>query len=181
MTQGSTVATRHGVSRSGRPYVIRCSTPSDCAAFVELLNDVAAERSWLIANPGNTSMLEETVALASILGTGGMSLTLDVDGVVVGRVVVQTGRPPLEDHVGDLAIIVAAPYRDDGMGRALVDAAVGWSRASGLARLALKVFPSNARAIAVYRAAGFSDEGVTRRAIRMPEGYRDLLVMSVLP
>ena len=180
MTPQADGARREGLSRSGRPYVIRLSTPADCADFAQLLNDVAAERDWLIAGPGDGSVLAETVGLAAILGTGGVSLTLEVAGVVAGRVLVQPGRPPYEQHAGELAIVIGAGYRDDGMGTALVEAAVEWGRQSGLARLALRVFTTNTRAIAVYTTVGFAEEGVLRRFIRMPDGYRDLMVMALL-
>jgi RimJ/RimL family protein N-acetyltransferase len=160
--------------------VIRTSTPGDCPALARLLNAVAAEGDVVIAQPGDGNSVGETVALAALLGSGGISLTLEVEDTVAGRVMVQRGALAHERHTGELAIAVGAAFRGEGMGRALVGAAVKWARAAGIERLALRVFPSNARAIRVYRGAGFVEEGVLRRAVSMPDGHRDLLVMSLL-
>jgi RimJ/RimL family protein N-acetyltransferase len=156
------------------------SEPGDCPAFAQLLNDVGAEGEWVIAGPGEGSVIGETVSLAALLGSGGMSLSLDVGGAVAGRVMVQRGHTTAEHHAGELAVVVARAYRNEGMGAALVDAAVDWCGTAGVTRIALRVFTTNLRAIAVYRAAGFTEEGVLRRAVRVAGGDRDLAVMSRL-
>ena len=48
-----------------------------------------------------------------------------------------------------------------------------------LAKLTLRVFPDNGRAIALYRALGFEDEGLVKGEVRMPSGDRDLLLMGL--
>jgi RimJ/RimL family protein N-acetyltransferase len=63
-----------------------------------------------------------------------------------------------------------------------VAATQAWVRERGLARLALSVFPDNARAIAVYTRAGFVREGLRRRQYRQADGtYRDELLMVWFP
>jgi RimJ/RimL family protein N-acetyltransferase len=49
----------------------------------------------------------------------------------------------------------------------------------GLAKLTLRVFPDNLRAIGLYRSLGFRDEGIVTGEVRMPSGDRDLLVMGL--
>jgi RimJ/RimL family protein N-acetyltransferase len=61
----------------------------------------------------------------------------------------------------------------------LMEMAIAWGRAVGLAKLSLQVFPDNARAIALYRSLGFADEGLARGEVRMPSGDRDLLLMAL--
>ena len=41
-----------------------------------------------------------------------------------------------------------------------MEMAIDWGRAVGLAKLSLRVFPDNGRAIALYRSLGFEDEGL---------------------
>jgi len=57
--------------------------------------------------------------------------------------------------------------------------AIDWSRAVGLAKLTLRVFPDNQPAIGLYRSLGFQDEGIATGEVRMPSGDRDLLVMGL--
>lgn len=50
----------------------------------------------------------------------------------------------------------------------------------GAHRLWLDVRSHNARAQALYRSEGFVQEGVLRDAVRAPQGYESLIVMSML-
>ena len=61
----------------------------------------------------------------------------------------------------------------------MMEMAIDWGRAVGLAKLTLRVFPDNERAIGLYRSLGFQDEGLVRGEVRMPSGDRDLLLMGL--
>ena len=101
---------------------------------------------------------------------------------IVGNALVMTDRDVSSRHVGVLSVTVANGWRDVGLGTALVAATQDWVRDRGLTRLALSVFPDNARAIAVYTRAGFVREGIRRRQFRQADGtYRDELLMAWFP
>ncbi len=51
---------------------------------------------------------------------------------------------------------------------------------SGYHRLELDVVASNKRAQHLYRSEGFVDEGRLRKAYKTPQGYEDLLLLSIL-
>jgi ribosomal protein S18 acetylase RimI-like enzyme len=56
-------------------------------------------------------------------------------------------------------MMVLDGHRGQGLGRALLDACVDWSRAAGAHKVALEVWPHNAAAIALYERVGFQYEG----------------------
>jgi len=100
----------------------------------------------------------------------------------VGNVLISVERNLVSDHIGTLSICVAHDWRDAGIGTALMRAAQDWARQRELAKVALGVFPDNARAIAVYEHVGFVREGLRRRQYRGPnETYRDELLMAWFP
>ena len=82
-------------------------------------------------------------------------------------------------HVGEIAILVGNAYRGAGLGRVLMEMAIEWGRAMGLAKLTLRVFPDNTRAIWLYRSLRFRDEGLVTGEVRMPSGDRDMLLMGL--
>ena len=63
----------------------------------------------------------------------------------------------------------------------LVQAAIDWAREQGLHKLCLEVFPHNTAAIALYRSAGFAEEGRRVNQYRRASGALwDSVVMGLV-
>jgi RimJ/RimL family protein N-acetyltransferase len=180
MTPLAPLLRRSGRTRSGRAFTIRPATADDAAALVALRDAVAAEGIWVAAEPGERTVLEESLALAGLLAHGGLGLVAEVEGGVAGQLTVHRRQGRYEGHRGDLSITVARDLREQGLGRALVETAIDWARAVRLGKLTLGVFPENTRAIALYRSVGFVEEGTLRRHIRVGADERNLLLMGLL-
>src|ERR1700722_4705597 len=179
MTAIRPVLHREGVTANGRQYVIRPSQGGDPPGLAALMDAVAAEGELIAAVPGEPDTIEQSARLVSIVLDGGLTLTLEVDGAPAGNVMVQRRAGSHYAHVGEIAILVSNAQRGAGLGRALMEMAIAWARAVGLAKLSLRVFPDNQRAIALYHSLGFEDEGRVRGEVRMPSGDRDMLLMGL--
>ena len=179
MSVRSALLRRQGSTRDGRELLLRPTRETDAPALVALLDAVAAEREFIAAVPGERSVAEEQLALAALLSEGGLSIVVEVETEIAGHLAVHRGVAPNEAHSGDVAIIVANQYRGRGVGRLLMETAIDWGRAVGLSRLHLGVFTSNERAISLYRAVGFVEDGVRSAHVKLPDGPRDLLLMSL--
>jgi ribosomal protein S18 acetylase RimI-like enzyme len=179
MTASRPMLRREGITPDGRPYVIRPSEDADAPGLAALIDAVAGEGELIAAVPGEPDTIEQSVRLVSIVLEGGLTLTLEVDGIPSGHVMVQRRAGRRYAHVGEIAILVSNAQRGAGFGRSLMAMAIDWSRAVGLAKLTLRVFPDNQRAIGLYRSLGFQDEGIATGEVRMPSGDRDLLVMGL--
>ena len=78
-----------------------------------------------------------------------------------------------------LGMAIHAPARGRGGGRALLSAAQEHARSSGAHKISLEVWIDNARAIALYAAAGFEVEGLRRDHYRRRDGrLRSTLLMA---
>jgi GNAT superfamily N-acetyltransferase len=98
---------------------------------------------------------------------------------LIGHVTIERDRHPVTRHVGSLAIAVAADERGHGVGRRLMERAIGWARDVGIEKLVLSVYPHNDAAIALYRSFGFVEEGRLARQSRKAYGYEDEILMAV--
>ncbi len=108
-------------------------------------------------------------------GPGGMWV-LDDEGRVVGQAGAHECGPPGVLSVG---MALLPPARGRGGGRALLEAIFVHARSRGAHKLELEVWPDNARAIALYVAAGFAVEGVRRDHYRRRDGtLRSTLLMG---
>jgi ribosomal protein S18 acetylase RimI-like enzyme len=179
MTATQSVLRREGVARNGHHYLIRPSTDGDAPGLAALIDTVAGEGELLAAVPGEPDTIEQSLRLVSIVLAGGLSLTLEVDGAPAGHVMVQRRAGNHYAHVGEIAIVVGNAERGVGLGRMLMETAIAWGRTVGLAKISLRVFPDNRRAISLYRSLGFEEEGLVKGEVRMPSGDRDMLLMGL--
>jgi RimJ/RimL family protein N-acetyltransferase len=99
----------------------------------------------------------------------------DDDGQVVSHLAVQETI----NRVLSVGLAVDAAARGRGGGRALLAAAQDHARASATHKISLEVWTDNARAIALYAAAGFEVEGLRRDHYRRRDGrLRSTLIMA---
>jgi RimJ/RimL family protein N-acetyltransferase len=100
-----------------------------------------------------------------------------IDGEIRGHLDLHGGRLPSEFHRAMLGMGIERPWRGRGHGRALLAAAVAWSRGAGLAWLDLGVFAHNRRARKLYAAVGFVEVGITRDRFRVDGAVVDDVAM----
>jgi RimJ/RimL family protein N-acetyltransferase len=154
---------------------VRPAAVEDAAAAEVVWAAVAGEGEWigteLPLHPGWGDRFR-----AAVSGEDATWFVADRDGDVVGGVFVQAER-----GVAHLGMAITDGHRGAGLGRALLDAAVGWARARGCHKVTLEVWPHNTRARRLYEAAGFADEGHLKRHYRRKSGALwDAVVMSLI-
>ena len=166
-----------------RRWTLRPARPTDAHALARLFADVRAEGRWLVTPPSAISEPGEAFFIGEMIrGSSSLALVAEADGDVVGNVLISRERSAITDHMGTLSICVARDWRDVGVGSDLMRAALDWAQDSGLAKIALGVFPDNERAIAVYEHVGFEREGLRRRQFRGEGGvFRDEVLMAWFP
>ena len=101
------------------------------------------------------------------------------DALVVGWCDVtpsnQNGLRPF----GTLGMALLPAFRDQGLGRKLLQATIQAAHAEGLCRVELQLLASNQRALALYERIGFVRKG-RKRVTRSPrEGPQDVLSMAL--
>ena len=161
-------------------YSIRRARPGDAAALVALADAVGAEpEGWLVAENSWRSVGEERRYLRTITRYPHAAVFVaESDGRVVARLSLARDPHPASSHVADLGLMVAASHRRQGIGRALLDAAFEWARASGVRKLELHFFPLNTPALALYEGLGFVREGVRKGHYQRGERELDAILMA---
>jgi len=82
---------------------------------------------------------------------------------------------------GELGMLVDRDWRGRGVGMALLQAVADLARSRGLHKLCLDVFPHNTAAIALYRKAGFVEEGRRVKQYRRASGELWDTILMGLP
>ena len=154
-------------------FVIRPARAADARALAEMFAAVAAERDGIASEPPVD--IKERAALFARSAAG--STVASADGRVIGMLHVEVSR----HGFGELGMLVDRGWRGRGVGTALVAAAAGRARGQGLHKLSLEVFAHNTAAIALYRKAGFTEEGRRVKQYRRANGELwDSIVMGLV-
>ena len=155
-------------------WMIRPVGERDVDAVVTLLADVAREGNYIATEwpfdvGARARALRDALLLRRSVGW------IAVDGrELVGElsVIDVTQEEP------EIGMLVGAPHRGRGIGRALLEHAFAWARTNGKPALTLRVFPDNERARALYRGTGFADVSLQPDGVVRRDGTgRDVLVM----
>lgn len=103
------------------------------------------------------------------------------EGVIVGHAVVRPRELAVTAHVVSLSIAVHEGHQGAGVGRALLEELIAWASANPrVEKIELHVRSSNERAIALYRACGFVEEGRMLRRIKLASDvYLDDVCMGL--
>lgn len=159
---------------------VRRASPGDAPALVALAHEVAREEGgWILTTDAWRSVGDERRYLkAARRHPDAAVFVAEDDGRLVARLSLARDPHPASRHVADLGVMVAASYRRRGIGRRLLEEAVGWARASGVRKLELHVFPWNEPAIALYESFGFEHEGYRREHYARDGGYVDAILMA---
>jgi L-phenylalanine/L-methionine N-acetyltransferase len=163
-------------------FRIRPADPADAEQLARLADEVSAEpEGWLISVAGEwRSAGDERRYLKALrrYPHAAVFVAERDDGEIVGRLSVGRDPHPASAHVADLGLMVAQDARRQGVGKALLEAAVGWARDAGVRKIELHVFPWNEAAIALYETFGFEREGYRKGHYRRGGDYVDAILMA---
>ena len=163
-------------------FVIRSSDPADAEQLTRLADSVSAEpEGWLISIAGEWRSAGDERRFLKALRRyphAAVFVAEREDGTLVGRLSVGRDPHPASAHVADVGLMVAFDARRQGVGTALLRAAVDWAREAGIRKLELHVFPWNDAAIALYEAFGFEREGFRKGHYRRGGEFVDAILMA---
>ena len=160
--------------------IVRRAEPGDAQGLKDLGDAVGGEpEGWLVTTNGWRNVADERRYLRAIRRYANAAVYVaDLDGDIVGRLSIARDQHPASRHVADLGLMVAHSHRRQGIGTALLEAAVDWGRHAGVRKLELHVFPWNTAAIALYEKFGFAREGYRRQHYRRGDDYVDAVLMA---
>jgi RimJ/RimL family protein N-acetyltransferase len=155
---------------------VRRARPGDLDAIVALFASVAAEGRWIAAEAPIDRSLRRRRLRQRLDRRDEAMFVAEVGGVTIGQLVIDLAGY----GVAELGMLVAAEWRQRGVGSALLGAGIAWAREQGAHKVALQVWPHNQAAITLYEKFGFQREGLLRRHYRRRNGELwDAVVMGL--
>ena len=161
--------------RAQRPVVdVRVAGPEDADALLDLQQALDRETSFMLLTPGERP--DDAALLRTRLET--IAQGADPAYVIVADTEARHAADRLAGYVdvsvqpfqrslgtGYVVMGVRQSFAGQGVGRALLRAAIDTARDTGLGRLELTVMEHNRRALGLYLSCGFQVEGLRRDAV----------------
>jgi ribosomal protein S18 acetylase RimI-like enzyme len=162
------------------PVLVRKATPLDGEAVIRLRRVLRAEDGGSVHGPNDPApTLQEEIAriAAQEREPGQLVLVAEAAGRVVGWLELTPGASSRTSHRAWVVLAVAADWRRQGIGRALMEHLHAWgANHPTLEQVALRCAESNEPAISLYRSLGYVEEGRFARGLKLGPGrYVDLV------
>jgi len=166
-------------------FGIRQARPSDAAQMVAFVHRLCDEPDIDIPMaPGEFAItVEEEAKILQEVADSETSVFLvaDAENEIVGVLNCFGEKRKATRHVAELGISIAQKWRGQGIGDAMLAAAIQWAKDTKIIRrIELQVFARNTAAIRLYEKHGFQEEGRRRDAVFRNGEYLDDLVMGLL-
>lgn len=147
------------------PVMVGRLRGDDVDQWLDLLDAVAQERDGIAAEPPVDRAERRRMLLERLDDDAAALLVAWLDDRMAG-----TLGAELRNGIVSFGMLVARDFRGRGIGTALVSALLDWAATTDAHKVRLEVWPHNTAALALYRGAGFVEEGRLRRHYRRSNG-----------
>ena len=154
-------------------------TEAHIEGFWSAVDSVSRERKYLAFLEGPPINTTRDFVLNNINGNWPQVVAMS-DGELIGWCDITALDRPVFAHIGSLGMGVLAAYRGQGVGKALISAALQKARAKGLTRIELTVRENNKAAISLYKKFGFVAEGIHKNGVCIDGQYENHIFMALL-
>lgn len=168
--------------KNSRNVLIRLQTMEEVEESLDVIRAVAKEEEYLMEADVEPDRVEWTKKQIEENGSNVLFIVALINGKIVGNLdLVRYGKHNKTKHVRYLDMAILDGYRSIGIGSALMDYAIEWTRSKNIVKIVLDVFSTNVRAINLYKKFGFEIEGTNRKAVLIKNKYADIVNMGLFP
>ena len=160
------------------PVQIRQARSVDADDIVTVIGTVCAERVYLLTEHYIPTQQWKAVLRDPEDTPRCLLLVPVVNERVIGWCRVFGSAAQKTRHVADVGIGLLAPFREQGIGTALLERAISWATGLGFAKLTADTFSTNVRARALFGKVGFAETGVLHRQYKIDGLYVDQILLE---
>jgi RimJ/RimL family protein N-acetyltransferase len=164
--------------KGGREIQLRSAVAADARAYRMFLCEVFRDGEGMVLSLDEYAVRETDETIRKQIETeaaheSGLILLAWERERILGELTLHVGKLRSQRHVARLGISLGVEARGVGLGSALLEATLEFTRKQGvLERIELGVLADNLRARALYQKYGFREEGIRRAAFKFESGQR---------
>lgn len=158
---------------NGHEILLRSAKPEDATFMADYLKTVSGETRFLSkeADEVNLTLEQETSFIEKMNLPRNMLIIAFVDGEYAGNCSFNTkGESRRSAHRAGFGIALFQKYTGFGLGRVLMERALGCAKKLGYEQIELTVVSNNERAKSLYKSFGFEEYGRLPNANKYDDG-----------
>ncbi len=171
---------RDGITKDGIDFRLRPADSSDAEAIAANIQAVCDEQVYLYSDTFVlTNAWRQSLACSVDESGGHLLVVAQVGQTVVGHLRLFSewygakGR-----HVGEIGLALIEPWRERGIGSAMMDYAFEWAEHAGFQKLTASVIATNRRALNLFAKFGFVQEGCRAQQLNVSGKYVDEILLG---
>lgn len=171
-----------GVSKNGKPYMIRYPKMEDLDRMLDYMNTISQEQTYISYQGERISREDEEKYLKDILkkieDKKAVKLVVFSEDEFIGTSDVELENR-ISSHVGVFGISIADGFRGEGIGKKLMELVLDEAEQNipGLRIITLGIFSNNPQAYKLYQEFGFEEYGNLPEGVLYKEQYINHLFM----
>jgi L-amino acid N-acyltransferase YncA len=170
-------------ARNGEEITIRHADPEDSCGIIDTIRSNAMERSYVLMEQYGKSVPAERAYIGELDKQKNLIIVATAGVEVIGCLAAlqaDGGRRAETAHILQVGLHLKEAYRGMGIGSQMLAYAIKWARQTKFKKLEASIFTTNNRSITLFSNAGFNEEGVRHKRIRVGREYVDEVLMGKL-
>jgi RimJ/RimL family protein N-acetyltransferase len=161
--------------KSKQSFIVREANENDAEAINNIVDSVASEKYYVVPEESG----DWIEIIREMRNRNGLVIVALVNDKPVGIACLARGKFEKNKHVAFLGIAITKEFRRMGIGTAMMNHLLAWTRKQeGVEKISLSVFSTNKPAINMYRNLGFETEGISKRQYKIEGKYVDEVTMG---
>lgn len=151
-------------SKNGKTVTIREAKEQDAERMIMSASKALINAPYMLSSIEDVKKLSVEAIQKSLKAyyenPNYVQFIAEVDGELVGKIDFKNGNNEKISHQGAFAMTILPEYRNNGIGRALLETLINWAKNnSKIEKICLEVMEDNLGAIKLYKKLGFFEEG----------------------
>lgn len=169
-------------TKKGRVVEIVLPTMELLDEILEFANKLAKEDTYLSFHPGKEITREEEEKwlknnLEAIKNKALLIYWAIYNGKIIGAVDIRRGNSIREWHVGTIGLMVHKDFRDEGLGKYLLELILKKTKEAEIRTVTVELFSDNEIAKNLYKKLGFIEYGVLPDGLYRQNKFSDHILM----
>jgi L-amino acid N-acyltransferase YncA len=168
------------LARNGEEIIIRPAEPADSDQLADALRSSSSERSYVLMEQYGKDSDAAEKYISEIDRQKNMLFVATAAGKVVGGLAAlqaDGGKRPHSAHILNVGLHLIENYRGLGIGTRMLEHIIEWARDHGYRKLSANIFTTNKRSLHLFAKAGFSEECIRKKQIRIGREFIDEICM----